>query len=302
MYPLHMALIVHKASPEVIGIISKAAPSTMSIPLKDGLMPARLAIERFMPGHIVQDLVLADMPVKLGNVNKDSVSEVIFRRHNHSWWFLGIRQDKYKDVIDNIFAKRASVPEIIALAQVTDPNGTSSLYDAAHHTVQAIIKKHLRFFERYELVTLKKAKIVDGVLILRAIDHGNDIALDDLAIKNGTNPVPCENGYTTINSNVDDEDCFEVILYESPANDVMLHCCPQDSTFYDELVKEIQIRKGANLSSSECQRLYNAHVVDGERIGCKGDIICLALERPVMTLNDVSSVFIFGYGNFANFF
>merc|ERR1719491_750211 len=152
----------------------------MSIPFKDGLMPARLAIERLLPSDIVQDLVLADMPIKLGNVTNDNVSEVIFRRHNHSWWFLGIRQDKYKDVIDDIFAKRASVPEIIALAQVTDPNGTSSLYDGAHQTVRSIIKKHLRFCDRYELVTLKKAKIVDGVLILRAIDHGHDITQDEL--------------------------------------------------------------------------------------------------------------------------
>ena len=97
-----MALIVQKVIPEVIEIVIKASPSTMSIPLKDGLMPARLAIERQLPDNIVQDLVLADMPVKLGKIKDDSISEVTFRQHNHSWWFLGIRQDKYKDVIDRL--------------------------------------------------------------------------------------------------------------------------------------------------------------------------------------------------------
>jgi len=285
MYPLHMALIVHKASPEVIEIISKAAPSTMSIPLKDGLMPARVAIERLMPGNIVQDLVLADMPVQLGNIKNDSISEVVFRQHNHSWWFLGIRQDKYKDVIDNIFANLASMPEIIALAQVTDPNGTSSLYDGAHHAVRGIIKKYLRFCERYELVTLKKAKIIDGVLILRAVDHGNETTLDKHNTI-GSNPLSA-NGYTTVDSDSTNDNCFEVILYDSPVRDVMLHCCPKDSTPHDEIAEEVNMRKGADLSSSECQLLYNAHVVDGGKIGCNGDIICLALERPVMTLDDI---------------
>ena len=169
MYPLHMALIVHDSSPKVIAIICKAAPSIMSIPFKDSLMPARLAIKRLLPGDIVQDLVLADMPIKLGNIINGNVSDVVFQRHNHSWWFLGIRQDKCKDVIDYIFTNRASVPEIITLAQVNDPNGTSSLYDGAHHTVQSIIKNHLRFCKRYELVTLKKPQIIDVVLKLCAI-------------------------------------------------------------------------------------------------------------------------------------
>jgi len=287
MYPLHMALILHEANPKVIDIISKAAPSTITIPLKDGLMPARLAIERLMPGYIVKDLVLADMPVRLGNINNYSMSEVIFQRHNHSWWFLGIRHDKYKDVIDEIFTTRAKVPEIIALAQVTDPNGTSTLFDEAHSSVQDIIKKHLRFCERYELVTLKKAKIIKGVLMLRAIDHGKDINWEEIESKHGNNPKPCNNGYTTVDYDIADTNCFEVILYDRPERDVILHCCPEDSDVYDELMEEIQIRTDIEFSQTECQRLFNSHVVDGERIGCPGDIICLAFERPLMTLNDI---------------
>ena len=84
MYPLHMALILNEANPKVIEIICKAAPSTMAIPFKNGLMPARVAMERLMPGSIIKPLVLADMPVRLGNINNYSMSEVIFQRHNHS--------------------------------------------------------------------------------------------------------------------------------------------------------------------------------------------------------------------------
>ena len=296
-----MALIVQKVIPEVIEIVIKASPSTMSIPLKDGLMPARLAIERQLPDNIVQDLVLADMPVKLGKIKDDSISEVTFRQHNHSWWFLGIRQDKYKDVIDYIFTNLASVPEIIALAQITDPNGASSLYDAAHHSVRSVIKNHLRLCDRYELVPAKKTRIVDGILILCAIDHGNDIFSNDLSRIDGIHhhhhPL-FTNGYATIDPDLTSEDCVEVIFNESPERDVVLHCSPKGSKSCDTLMEEVEVRKGAKLSPSECQSLYNFHVVDGSRIGCEGDILCLALERPIMTLNDVRHILYFEFATY----
>ena len=131
-------------------------------------------------------------------------------------------------MIDNVFSNRASVSKIIVLAQVTDPHRTSSVYEGVYHTMQGIIKKRLRCCDRYELVTLKKARIVEDILILRAIDHSNEITCDDVAIKNGMNSSSIINGYTDVDSDATSENYVELIFYENPERDVVLHCNPKN--------------------------------------------------------------------------
>ena len=196
-------------------------------------------------------------------------------------------------MIDDILSKYASLPEVIALAQTPDPNGASSVLEQAHRDVKAVIHKNLRFCERYELITQKRAKIQDGILEIMAMDFGSGIGWEEMIGKISSHR-PVRNGYTAVSGHGTygsggSGGGFEVVYYPQPEREVLLLCCLKHSDGFHNLVEEMDIRKSFNFSHIECQRLYNVHVLNGVKLGCSGEMICLALERPVLTLLEVSA-------------
>lgn len=262
VHPLQMAMSIKNIDPEVVYFICKADPSIMKKQMTNGMMPVRMAAEQNMPPKIVKELLLADSPVKFMPL-MPQLRDVVLRIHSHSWWHLTTIDGRYAAVIDDILTNTASIHEIVSICQEPDLNGYSSVFERAHGEVRRVMTKNLVFCERYHVAPEYKASVVKGLLLLCAIDKGEDEA--------GTRSVPA-----TPRKN----------------REVLLHCCVKGSNEYSQLVEEIRAREKFNFSCLHSQQLYKVHNVNAKKIGCTGDMLCLAFERPLLTLLEVSEDFI----------
>jgi hypothetical protein len=255
-------------------------------------MPAVYAAEKGMPSYVVKQLLLNDMPIYLGSQNQRELAPVSLRTHRFSWWHLATEYPRYSDVLDDILANYANLHEMVALAQETDPEGFGCLYERAPDTVKSIFKKNLSFGDRYEIIALFRALLLDGMLKLCALDWGDRIAWEELA-ENEKPSLMDEDGYTTTVATPGDENGIETEMkyHTKPQREVLLHCCVKNSSAYYELRDEMDARKRFNFDHDMCQRLFNVHIFDAKKIGCVGEMLCLSFERPILTLQDVSDVY-----------
>jgi hypothetical protein len=291
--PLQIAMAMKEMNPDIIYFISCAAPNLTKLPVleSDGLMPAVYAAEKGMPSYLVKQLLLNDMPIYFGSKNQRELAPVTLRTHRFSWWHIATRYPKYSDVLDDILANHANLHEIVVLAQETDPEGFGCLYEKAIDKVKNVFKKNLSFGDRYEVIALFRAIVIDGVLKVCALDWGDRIAWEELA-ENESPSMMDENSYATTLASAAGENSIEteIVYYQKPQREVLLHCCIKGSPGYYELRDEMDARKRFNFDHEMCQRLFNVHTFDAEKIGCKGEMLCLSLERPILTLQDVSDL------------
>mmetsp|Transcript_10687 Transcript_10687/g.13516 ORF Transcript_10687/g.13516 Transcript_10687/m.13516 type:complete len:1019 (+) Transcript_10687:228-3284(+) len=265
VYPLQMAMSIKHVDPEVVSLVCTAAPKVMKKPMTNGMMPVCMASERDMPDKIVKLLLLADSPIKF-MPNMHQIRDVALRIHSHSWWHLATTDGKYAPVIDDILSNLASIHEIISLCQEPDSNGYSSVFDRAHRDVKEVMRKNLVFAERYRVAPEYKTTIDKGVILLCAVDYGNDTAWEDM--------------YSSRSKHGPQSD-------EQTQREVLLHCCLTGSEEYRELVEEINARQRFNFSYLHSQRLFNIHTLNALKIGCTGEMLCLAFERPLLTLQEI---------------
>ena len=265
VYPLQMAMSIKNIDPDIVSFICHAAPIMMKKQMTNGMMPVCMAAEQDMPRDIVKELLLVDSPIKFVPP-LPKLRDVVLRIHSHSWWHLAITDGKYAPVFDDILSNVATIHEIVSLCQEPDLNGYSSVLEKAHKDVRAVMLKNLIFCEKYRIAPEYKATVVKGLLLLCAIEiEGTEIENRNVRSA-GYVPVPN--------------------LQQS--REVLLHCCVKGSQEYKELVEEIQAREKFTFSELHSQCLYDVRTVDAKKIGCTGDMLCLAFERPVLTLQEVS--------------
>ena len=253
--------------PEVIQFICKADPRVMKKQMTNGMMPVRMAAEQNMPSTIVKELLLADSPVKFMPL-MSQLRDVVLRIHSHSWWHLTTIDGRYATVIDDILTNMASIHEIVSICQEPDLNGYSSVFERAHGDVRRVMTKNLIFCERYHVAPEYKASVVKGLLLLCAIDKGE-----------------CEEQDNTSSRSGDYRSATAPSLQD---REVLLHCCVKGSNEYNQLVEEIRAREKYNFSHLHSQQLYKVHTVNAKKIGCTGEMLSLAFERPLLTLLEVS--------------
>lgn len=288
---LQIAMSMKEMNQDIIHFISCAAPHLTKSPVVDGdgVMPAVYAAEKGMPSYVVKQLLLNDMPIYFGSRNQRELAPVALRTHRFSWWHIATTYPKYSEVLDDILANHANLHEIVALAQETDPEGFGCLYEKASEKVKGIFKKNLSFGDRYEVIALFRAIVTDGMLKVCALDWGDRIAWEELS-ENESPSLMDENSYATTVAIPGGENGIEteIVYHKKPQREVLLHCCVKGSSAYDELRDEMDSRKRFNFDHGSCQRLFNVHTFDAQKIGCKGEMLCLSLERPILTLQDVS--------------
>lgn len=265
IYPLQMAMSINGVDPDVVQFICKTSPKIMKKEMTNGMMPVCMAAEQGMPPSIIKELLLADSPVKFMPL-LPQLRDVVLRVHSQSWWRLAI-SGKYASVIDDVLSNMASIHEIVSLCQEPDLNGYSSLFEMAHIDVKNILRKNLIFCDRYKVAPEYKATVVKGLLMLCAIE------------------IP-ENAYNANHNN------NKTYHQAEPNREVLLHCSVTGSVEHEELVEEMQARDKFEFSPLHSQKLYQVHTVSAKRIGCTGEMLCLAFERPVLTLQEVSNVFL----------
>ena len=287
--PLQTVLTMKTPDYPCINFIATAIPNAAKKSMPNGTMPAVYAAEKGMPGHIVKQLLLCDMPIHFMMHSQREVTDVILRKHSYSWWHISTKHTRYASVLDDILANMASLHEVVALAQETDPEGFGCLYERAFGDIKTVFKNNLVFGERYEVIATFRALVRDGLLKVCALDWGERIAWEEIVDKNGNPQVlEMEDGYTAVNP-TSAIDGTEVVYYSKPQREVLLHCCVVESDQYHELLDEMDARKRFNFSHSDSQRLYNVHTFDARSIGCVGEMLCLSFERPLLTLQDVST-------------
>lgn len=270
VYPLQMAMSLVNIDPEVVFFICTAAPDIMKKPMTNGMMPVCMAAEQNMPERVVKTLLLADPPVKFMPL-LPNLRDVVLRTHSQSWWHLAISKSnsKYASVINEILSEMASIHEIVSLCQEPDINGYSSLLERANYNIRTVLMSNLIFCKRYKVSPEYKATVVKGLLLLCAIDTREGDGFENRNfISAGHIPNSSPSQY----------------------REVLLHCCVQGSDEYTELVKEMSAREKFNFSPLHSQQLYNVHNFSAQKIGCSGDMLCVAFERPILTLQEVSIV------------
>ncbi len=262
IYPLQMAMSINGVNPDIVKLICKASPRIMKKEMTNGMMPVCMAAEQGMPHCIVKELLLADSPVKFMPL-LPQLRDVVLRVHSQSWWRLAI-SGKYASVIDDVLSNMASIHEIVLLCQEPDLNGYSSLFEMAHIDVKNVLRKNLIFCDRYRVAPEYKATVVKGLLMLCAIEIPED----------------------TYNTNHVNRTYHQL----EPNREVLLHCSVKGSIEHEELVEEMQARNKFEFSPLHSQKLYQVHTVSAKKIGCTGEMLCLAFERPLLTLQEVSNV------------
>ncbi len=274
VYPLQMAMSMNNVDPDVVRFICTAAPRIMKKQMTNGMMPVRMAAEQGLPNDVVKELLLADSPIKFMPL-MPQLREVALRVHSHSWWHIAISQGKYAPVIDEILSEKATIHEIVALCQEPDLNGYSSMYERSTRDVKEALRKNLVFCDRYKIAPEYKASIVGGLLLLCATDAHDE----NQNSKRGAVYSPLS---------ITHEIQQHVQQQVQQQREVLLHCSAKGSQEYNELVDEINAREKFNFSHLHSQRLYKVHTVSAKKIGCSGNMLCLAFERPLLTLQEVS--------------
>lgn len=258
VFPLQMAMSINNVDMEVIRFICAVAPQMMKKEMTNGMMPVCMAAEQNISSSIVKELLLADSPVKFMPL-QPKLRDVVLRVHSQSWWQLAITTGKYSSVIDEILSNMASIHDIVSLCQEPDSNGYSTLYEMATLEVKNVLRKNLVFCDRYIVPPEYKATIAKGLLLLCAID------------------MPSKN-----------ESKILMPQLEEAQEEVLLHCAVESSSEYDDLVHEIKARNTFEFSPLHSQKLIRVHTVSAKSIGCTGQMLCLAFERPLLTLQEVS--------------
>lgn len=268
VYPLQMAMSIKDIDPEIVLFICSAAPGIMKKTVTNGMMPVCMAAEQNMPEKVIKTLLLADPPVKFMPL-LPNLRDVVLRTHSQSWWLLAISNSsvKYTSVINEILFEMASIHEIVSLCQEPDINGYSSLLDRANYTVRSTLMKNLDFCERYKVSPEYRATVVKGLLLLCAVDTREEGDFDKRNVRSA--------GYVPSS------------LSTSQYREVLLHCAVQGSDEYTELLKEISAREKYNFSPLHSQQLYNIHNLSAKKIGCSGEMLCVAFERPILTLQEI---------------
>ena len=266
VYPLQMAMSMKNIDPEIVKFICTSAPRIMKKQMTNGMMPVRMAAEQGLPQGIVKELLLADSPIKFMPLTPQ-LREAVLRIHSHSWWHIIRSEGRYAPVVDQILSEMASIHEIVSLCQEPDLNGYSSMFERAHRDVKDVLNKNLIFCDRYKIAPEYKATIIGGLLLLCAIDtHGGQTVQRN---KRGVGYVPTASSL-------------------QQHREVLLHCCVKGSKEYNEIVDEINAREKFNFSHLHSQELFKVHSLSADKIGCSGDMLCLAFERPLLTLQEVS--------------
>jgi hypothetical protein len=260
VFPLQMSLSIKKSDPETVRFICSAAPKIMKQQMTNGMMPVRMGAEQNMPNDIIKQLLLADSPVNFMPL-QPQLRDAVLRIHSHSWWHLAINNAKYASVIDEILSEKASIHDIVSLCQEPDVNGYSSLLESADYDVGTILMKNLTFCDKYKVAPEYKVSLVKGVLLLCALE------------------IPEAGGWNTHTI--------------SENREVLLHCCIKGSIQYNELIDEVKARDEFEFSPLYSQKLHNVHNVNAKKVGCTGEMVCLAFERPLLTLQEVRSFYIF---------
>lgn len=287
--PLRLALLMQDVDSDIVSFVAKSCPKAAKSPMFDGQQPAIFAASRNYPENIVKELLLCDMPIIFGGQQQARVNDVMLRTHAYSWWNIATKYPRYANVINEILKTKANLHEIVALAQETDPEGFGCLFESTFGEVKTAFKNNLVFAERYEVIATFRAIAKNGLLKVCALDWGDGIAWEELAAaaSDGNLPQLMDDGYTAIDTAGSGT---EVVYYSKPQREVLLHCCAkEDVDQYQELVEEMNARKNFNFSHQDAQRLYNVHTFDGAKIGCAGPMLCLSFERPLLTLQDVST-------------
>lgn len=266
VYPLQMAMSMKNIDPAVVKFICTSAPRIMKKQMTNGMMPVRMAAEQGLPQDIVKELLLADSPIKFMPL-MPQLREVVLRIHSHSWWHVISSEGRYAPVVGEILSEMASIHEIVSLCQEPDLNGYSSMYERAHRDVKNVLNKSLVFCDRYKIAPEYKATIIGGLLLLCAIDINGDLTVQRNARTVGNIPA---------------------VSSPQQHREVLLHCCVKGSKEYNELVDEINAREKFNFSHLHSQQLFKVHSLSAAKIGCSGDMLCLAFERPLLTLQEVS--------------
>ena len=270
VYPLQMAMSIKDIDPEIVLFICSAAPDIMKKTMTNGMMPVCMAAEQNMPEQVIKTLLLADPPVKFMPL-LPNLRDVVLRTHSQSWWLLAISNSnaKYASVINEILSEMASIHEIVSLCQEPDINGYSSLLERAHYNVRSTLMQNLDFCNRYKVSPEYRATVVKGLLLLCAVDTREEDDFDKQNVRSA--------GYVSSSTST------------SSYREVLLHCAVQCSDEYSELLKEISAREKYNFSPLHSQQLYNIHNLSAKKIGCSGEMICVAFERPILTLQEVSN-------------
>jgi hypothetical protein len=281
LYPLQMAMSIKDVNPEVVDFICTAAPQVMKKQMTNGMMPVFMAAEQNMPSKVVKKLLLADSPIKFMPLMAQ-LHDVVLRTHSQSWWNLMINDGRYAPVIDDILSNVATIHEVVSLCQEPDSNGHFSVFERAHADIKDVMLKNLIFCDRYRVAPEYKATVVKGLLLLCAVETMED---EGFVERN-----PRSAGYVPTSN-------IPIINRE-----VLLHCCVKGSYEYNELVAEIRARDEFNFSDLHSQSLFRVQTVDAKKIGCTGDMLCLAFERPLLTLQEVSIKCIFRLQFFSDIF
>lgn len=289
---LQIALTMKNVDPNIVFFLSYSAPLTgkSSLPKTGGIMPAVYAAQNDMPDYVVKQLLLCDMPIQFLPQNRRDLAPVILRTHKFSWWIIATKFPKYASVLDDILKNHANLHETVVLAQETDPEGFGCLYENAVGHVKIAFKNNLVFGERYEVIAMFRAIVRDNLLKVCALDWGDRIAWEEISESEKCVEMKGD-AYATTRAQSDDENEIEVEYntYTKPQREVVLHCCVKDSDAYYDLMEELDARKKFNFDRAMCQRLFNVHSFDAKKIGCVGEMLCLSFERPLLTLQDVSS-------------
>lgn len=269
VFPLQMALSMKNVDPDVVKFICNAAPRIMKKQMTNGMMPVRMAAEQGLPREIIKELLLADSPIKFMPA-MPTLKEVTLRIHSHSWWHIAISEGKYAPVIDEILSEMASIHEIVSLCQEPDLNGYSSMFERAHSSIRTVLNKNLVFCDRYKVEPEYKATITGELLLLCATE----------TLVEETQPRKGKEGHVPTPSP------------QQQQREVLLHCCVKGSKEYNDLVHEINAREKFNFSHLHSQRLFKVHTDSARKIGCSGDMLCLSFERPLLTLQEVSTCYL----------
>jgi hypothetical protein len=284
MNAFQVALSAKRPDPSIVYYLSEISVGFIKSAMPDGKMPALVAAQKKMPSPLVKKLILADLPVHLGTQNMRELTNVGLRTHGYTWWHMATKHGEYATVFDEILAHLANIQEICALAQESDPDGYSCLFQKCESSIRNVFKKHLKLGDRYEVIATFRCLIEDGLLKVCALDWGDRIGWEEMA---GTNKDPhmVQNGYIEVAP--DTNDSTEVVFYSHPQREVVLHCCVKDSDQYDKLEQEMDARRRFNFSHLDTQRIYNVHTFEARKIGCVGEMLCVSFERPLLTLADV---------------
>jgi hypothetical protein len=154
------------------------APPTATVPDGKGVLPIIQATRLQLPDDVVQSILEHDMPIELSSqtAGYGNFEKITKRAHHYSWWHIAVDcKDKYINMVRSFLITKATLVQVLQLAQQVGPDGSSILLRAVSPQFRKMLRSLLILYKRYEVQTLVSRNYETPYTFL-AIDHGKKAA------------------------------------------------------------------------------------------------------------------------------